>query len=509
MENTAQPNYENPILQLKGIDKAFPGVHAVDHVDLTLYENEILGISGENGAGKSTLLKMISGVYQADEGEMIYLGKKSQFKHPKASIAAGICIIYQELSYLYNLTVAENIFLGRLPLKRKFVDWKRLNSDAQSYMQKYNLDISVTRPMNSLTMAEKQLVEIIKAISTNSKIIIMDEPTSSLGIDNVAKLMDIIRQVHSEGMSFIFISHRLEELTEICHRIVVLRDGRNVAEFKKDEFDIKAIVEKMVGRSMKEFYTKQKIDIGETILKLDNISSDRLKNVSLEVQKGSIIGLYGMAGSGQTDILRTIFGMEKEWTGSIKLFGQDYHPKNPREAIARGVCYITDERSVTGLSLVHSISDNIAMPNFGGFSSKGIVSWKRIRDAAKGWMDKLKIKAPSVDTIVGSLSGGNQQKVILAKWIENNPKLILFNEPTRGIDVATKHEIFQIVQDLCKTGVSVLMITSDMLEMLSIADRIYAVCDGTITGSFSQQEATQEKLLRAAINMMEGNKNAS
>jgi ABC-type sugar transport system ATPase subunit len=499
-----QPVSRNEILKLVNIDKSFPGVHAVDHINITVYENEILGICGENGAGKSTLLKIISGVYRQDGGEIYYKGNKVVFNSPEQSIKAGISIIYQELSNLDNLTVAENVFLGRLPKKFGIVHWQGLYKAVDALMRKYDLNINPSVRMKQLSMAEKQLVEIIKAISTNSRIIIMDEPTSSLGIDNVEKLMKIVQQVHAEGTTFIFISHRLEELFIICDRIVVLRDGSVAAEFPRSEFNTHSIVTQMVGREMTQFYSKIQIKKGETVLALENISSKNLKNVKIDVQKGSIIGLYGMAGAGQDDILKTIFGLGDPWSGTIKLFGADYRPRNPAEAIAKGVVYISEDRRGTGLSLVHSICDNIAMVNLKSFSRAGFMRWKKANDVSDGWLKKLNIKAPSIRSITGNLSGGNQQKVILAKWIERNPRIILFNEPTRGIDIGVKHELFEIVQNLCKQGVAVLMISSDMLEMISIADRIYTVCNGTITACFDQKDATQEKLLRASINLMEG-----
>ncbi|WP_051004286.1 sugar ABC transporter ATP-binding protein [Treponema primitia] len=505
MENDGNSNagLGKEILRLVDIDKSFPGVHAVNKISFTLHDNEIVGICGENGAGKSTLLKMISGVYHQDSGEIYYLGERVDFRSPEQSIRAGISIIYQELSNLDNLTVAENVFLGRYPLTHGIVDWKRLNRDVKELMSRYNLDIPPTALMSSLHMAEKQLVEIVKSISTHSRVIIMDEPTSSLGIDNVAKLMDIVRRVHADGISFIFISHRLDELIEICDRIVVLRDGSSVASFEKKDFDKSALVAQMVGREMKQFYTKIDIEKGDTVLELDKVSTRTLRNVSLKVQKGSIVGLYGMAGNGQDDILRLIFGLKTVHTGTIKLFGKPYIPKNPEHAIQSGVVYISEDRRGTGLSLIHTIRDNIGMANFSTFSRYGIMNWKGLTKSAGEWMDKLKIKAPSINTVTGNLSGGNQQKVILGKWIENKPRIILFNEPTRGIDVGAKYELFQIVQELCKEGIAVLMISSDMLEMLSMADSIYTVCEGMVTACFGQKEATQEKLLRAAINLTE------
>ena len=492
------------VLKIVGFDKKFPGVHAVNHVNITLYENEILGISGENGAGKSTLLKMISGVYHADEGEMYFQGNKVQFKSPQESIAAGISIIYQELSNLDNLTVAENIYLGRLPMKHGIVDWKSLKEKAQNLLSRYHLDISPTQKMSELSMAEKQLVEIMKSISTNAHVIIMDEPTSSLGIDNVKKLFQIIRQIQAEEtVSMVFISHRLEEMQEICDRVVVLRDGSLVAEFDKKNFDVNQLVTQMVGRNMGDFYSKEIIEKGSEIFRMEHVSSDLIKDVSLTVNKGEIVGIYGMAGSGQTELFETIFGIRNKWQGQIFFEGVSIHPQNPTEAIRLHLAYISDDRKGSGLSMPQGINDNIAIASIRQFIHYGFINWKKLNSTAEHWRQSLPIKSPSIRTKVENLSGGNQQKVILAKWIETNPKLLLFNEPTRGIDVKAKHDLFTIVQSLCKKGVSVLMISSDMMEMLSMSDRIYTMYEGKITACFDRKDATQERLMKASINILE------
>ncbi|MDO4343977.1 MAG: sugar ABC transporter ATP-binding protein [Eubacteriales bacterium] len=492
------------ILKITGFDKKFPGVHAVRHIDLTLYEDEILGISGENGAGKSTLLKMISGVYHADEGEMYYLGKKAQFKSPKESIAAGISIIYQELSNLDNLSVAENIYLGRLPVSNRLIDWKKLNRDVKELMERYDLNISPTAKMSQLSMAEKQLVEIMKSISSNAKVIIMDEPTSSLGVDNVEKLFRIIRQVQrEEKLSMVFISHRLEEMEELCDRVVVLRDGSLVAEFNRENFSVNEVVAQMVGRSMSDFYTKEEIEKGDSVFAMEHVSSKDVQDISLDVRCGEIVGIYGMAGAGQTELFETIFGLRPDWSGKMMFGGKEIHPKSPEQAIKNSICYISDDRKSSGLSMPHGINDNIVMASLSKFVRRGLVNWKKVNETAEYWKRTLPIKAPSIRTKVETLSGGNQQKVILAKWIETHPKLILFNEPTRGIDVKAKHDLFQIVQELCREGVGVLMISSDMLEMLSMSDRIYTMCEGRLTACFSRENATKEKLMKASINILE------
>lgn len=492
------------VLKIIGFDKKFPGVHAVKHIDLTLFENEILGISGENGAGKSTLLKMISGVYHADEGEMFFLGQRVCYKAPQESIAAGISIIYQELSNLDNLTVAENVYLGRLPIKHGVVDWKCLYRNVEELMARYGLQISPTKKMGELSMAEKQLVEIMKSISTHSKVIIMDEPTSSLGVDNVEKLFKIIRQVRlEEKVSMVFISHRLEEVEELCDRVVVLRDGSLVAEFDRSNFDVNKLVAQMVGRNMDDFYTKEEIEKGEEIFRMEEVTSKDLTGVTLHVKQGEIVGIYGMAGAGQTEMFETIFGLRNEWSGRMYFEGREIHPKNAEEAIRNHLAYISDDRKGSGLSMPHGINDNIAMASRKQFTKRGIIDWKKLNRTAERWREELPIKSPSIRTKVENLSGGNQQKVILAKWIETAPKLLLFNEPTRGIDVKAKHDLFQIVQNLCRQGMAVLMISSDMMEMLSMSDRIYTMCDGKITACFDRETATQEKLMKASINILE------
>lgn len=492
------------ILKLVGFDKKFPGVHAVKHVNLTLYENEVLGISGENGAGKSTLLKMISGVYHADEGEMWYEGEKVSYRSPGESIAAGISIIYQELSNLDNLTVAENIFLGRLPTKHGLVDWRRLNRSVKELMERYHLDILPQKQMKELSMAEKQLVEIMKSVSTRARIIIMDEPTSSLGADNVAKLFSIIRQIRAEeNISMVFISHRLEEIEEICDRVVVLRDGQLVAEFGRENLDINQLVTQMVGRDMGDFYTKEVIEPGKEIFRVEKMTSNVLHNISINVRSGEIVGVYGMAGAGQTELFETIFGIRNKWSGRMIYEGREIHPQNAQEAIKMHIAYISDDRKESGLSMPHGINDNIAIASLGKFRKHGWIDWKKINKTAEYWRETLPIKSSNIRMKVENLSGGNQQKVILAKWIETEPRLILFNEPTRGIDVKAKHDLFQIVQDLCKKGVGVLMISSDMMEMLNMSDRIYTICEGKITACFNRESATQEKLMRASINILE------
>lgn len=491
------------ILSIRHVSKSFPGVKALDDINLDLYENEILGICGENGAGKSTLLKVFSGVYTADEGQVIFNGKERHFKSPADSIKAEMSVIHQELSYLNELSVAENIFQGRLPYRHGFVSWKLLYQQADELLQKYQIPINSRKKMRELPLAMKQLVEIVKAISIKAKIVVMDEPTSSLGLDDVKKLMEIVRQVAAEGISFIFISHRLEELFELCHRIVVIRDGKTVGEYDRKDFEQFEIVSKMVGRRVTQLYPKEEIPMGEPVLEIKNLCSDKLKDISLQVHSGEIAGLYEMAGAGQDEIMDTLFGLVKNYTGEIRLNRETLQIRNPQDAIRAGMAYVTAERKKDGLILIHSVNRNIVLASLKGIQKNGRLDYKKERTLGEQWIKALEVKTPSPDKEVGSLSGGNQQKVVLAKWLQLSPKVLLLNEPTRGVDVGAKQEIFKIVQDLCKQGMAVLMISSDMLEMMSMADHIYTVYDGRITAGFLRKEATQIKLMLAAIDKTE------
>lgn len=500
-------NQQRVILRLEHITKVFPGVKALDDVNMELYEGEILGICGENGAGKSTLLKVFSGIYKAEEGRIFYDGQERYFKGPFESICAGISIIHQELSYVNDLSVAENIFQGRLPLRYGIVNWKKLYMDAQALLDEYDIPLNAKVTMRDLPMAQKQLVEIIKAISINAKILVMDEPTSSLGPDNVKKLMNIIRQVAKKGVSFLFISHRLEELFEICGRIVVLRDGKMVGQFLKREYEELAVVSKMVGRTVTQLYPKEKIDFGDVVFETRELSSEVLNDINIVVHAGEIVGLYGMVGAGQDEIMDTIFGLERNYSGEILVDGQKMNIHSPKDAIRGHIAYVTAERKRDGLVLIHSVYNNVMLADLASLINKGFLSHKKEQETGDYWIQNLNIKTATGNAQVNSLSGGNQQKVVMAKWFQKNPKVLLLNEPTRGVDVGAKQEIFRIIQELCKQGMAVLMISSDMLEMLSMSDTIHTVYNGQITATFAQEEATQIKLMMAAINKFEEDSN--
>ncbi|MDR1506488.1 MAG: sugar ABC transporter ATP-binding protein [Treponema sp.] len=491
------------ILRVEHVSKSFPGVKALDDVSLVLHENEVLGLCGENGAGKSTLLKVFSGIYKADAGKIFFNGMETFFKTPMESIRAGINIIHQELSYLSHLTVAENVHQGRLPLRYGFINWKKLFKDTKILFEKYNIDINPALKLKDLSIAEKQIVEIMKVISRDAKIIVMDEPTSSLGMDDVKNLIKIIHALSGEGISIIFISHRLEEVIEVSDRLIVLRDGRNVADFMKDEFDDHKIISKMVGRNITQIYPKMEVPLGKSMLVFENVTNASIKNVSLEVRSGEIAGLYGMAGAGQDGIMAAAFGLGGKYSGAIYLDGKKLRLKTPVDAIKNGLGYVTAERKVDGLILNHAVRQNIALASLNKLSPRGIINYPMERFIAGRWVKELSIKTSSISTQINNLSGGNQQKVVLAKWLELSPKVLLLNEPTRGVDVGAKQEIFKFIQEMCTRGISVLMVSSDMMEMLGMADTVYTVWEGKITAKFPRKDVTEYKLMLAAINRRE------
>lgn len=491
------------IIRLVNINKQFPGVFAAKNVSFSISKSEVVGLCGENGAGKSTLMKIMSGVYQPDSGYLYYQGEKVVFKTPADSLSAGISIIHQELSYFDDLSVAENIFMNRLPICKGIIDWKQLYYQTEQLFRKYNINVNPKDIMSKLPIASKQLVEIAKAISRTANVVILDEPTSSLGLEDVDKLMRIIAQTVSEGVSFILISHRLNELIKICDRIIVMRDGEKINEFDKKEFNQHTIICNMIGHEISEQYFRENTAKGNVVLEVDSLCSDFLKNVSLRVRGGEIVGLYGMAGSGQDEIMESIFGIRCNWTGTIKIDNIPFHAKNPEVAIKNAIAYVTAERRQDGLILEDRTDNNIVLASLKSISEKGVIKYKTQKSLASKWIQNLSIKVASQSVLVGNLSGGNQQKVVIAKWLETKPKLLLLNEPMRGVDVGVKREIFQILQELCRQGVAILMISSDMMEMLDITDCIYTLSNGEITNRFTKEEATQEKLLLASIGRLE------
>lgn len=490
------------LLEMHAIYKQFPGVLAVNNVDLHVDRGEVLGLIGENGAGKSTLIKILSGVFQADKGEILIDGCKIDKYHPKDSLGLGIAVIYQELNYLNDMSVAENIFLGHLPVLKtvKKVNYKELEEKSIEIQKEVGLEyLSPSTMVSNLSMAEKQLLEIARAYSRNVKILVMDEPTSALNEKEIKILFDLINKLKSRGIGIIYISHKLEEIEEITDRVQVMRDGINTyVGLTKDTTKVD-IVKYMVGREIKDMYPISQRSYGDTVLCVKNLNTSYLHDISLHVRSGEIVGLFGLMGSGCDDIVRCIFGAQKATSIDIEVEGQHVDVKSPADAIHNGIAYVPSERKVEGLILNHTVKANATISTLKSIKKGITLNAKKEKLLVSEWVTKLNIKTPSLETEVDSLSGGNQQKVVLAKWLLTNPKILMMNEPTRGIDVGAKVEIYKLMEYFCKNKLGVLMVSSEMPEMLGIADRIIVVHDGRITAEYLKNEIDQEKLLRSAI----------
>ena len=487
---------------MRGISKRFPGVIALDNVDLTVAPGEVVALAGENGAGKSTLMKILGGIYQPDEGRVFVNGKEVEFRGVADATGHGIAFVHQELNVLDNLTVAENVFLGREPRQARFlIDRKKLNSEASQYISRLGLEVKPETPVHELSIAQQQLVEIAKALSLDARIVIMDEPTSSLTLTETARLLGVIADLRAEGVSIIYISHRLGEIKQIADRVVVLRDGKNAGTLERSEIDHDRIVKLMVGRDIDEFYDH---GTGGKTVPFAEIRSLRTRRypqapISFDVRKGEILGVAGLVGAGRSEAAQAIFGVDAAEEAKISLDGKPVNIRSARDAIRNGIYLVPEDRRTAGLIVDLPIRENITLPALSRYSSAGLVSKKRESKRAEEMCARLKVKTPSTETKAANLSGGNQQKVVLAKWLSLDPKLLIFDEPTRGIDVGAKSEIYQLMRDLAASGVAIMMISSDMEEILRESDRIAVMHEGAITGVLDRSEASEEAVMRLAV----------
>lgn len=496
-----------PILELHNISKRFPGVIALDDVSLTVDTGEIVALIGENGAGKSTLMKILGGAISRDSGTVKIDGKEVEIRSPREASALGIEFIHQELSVLDNLDVAANIFLRREPTKfgaLKLIDRKRLYAEADELLKKLGLALSSRTPLSRLSIAQQQLVEIARAISTGARIIIMDEPTSSLSLSETQTLLEIVKDLKAHHVSIIYISHRLHEVEEIADRAVVLRDGRNAGSLQRSEISRDRMVRMMVGRDLKELfkhngeseYTKQNRDWFE----VERLRTQRYPNnpISFKVARGEVLGVAGLVGSGRSEMARTIFGVDEAVEARVKLNGKSLHFASPRDAIRDGVYLVPEDRRSCGLVVEFNVRENISLPNLDSYSTAKIISSARETEAAVKAVKSINIKTPSPEMRAANLSGGNQQKVVLARWLTFSPKVIIFDEPTRGIDVGAKAEIYELIRKLAADGVSVIVISSEMEEVLGISDRIAVMHEGRITGILDRSQFSEEAVMHLA-----------
>ena len=494
----------NIALRLSDIVKTFPGVAALQDMHFELREGEIHAICGENGAGKSTLMKVVTGVHRPDSGVISLFGAEEHFSSPLDAFAKGIAIIYQETSLFEEMTVLENLFLGRELVKKAgpftILDYKSMAAKMQNILKNLRITIPVDEKIKNLGMAQKQMVEIAKALTFQSRILILDEPTASLTQEEVDALFGIIRDLRDKGVSVVYISHRLEEIFTLCDRVTVIRDGRyistrNVAETGKDQ-----LVADMVGRSMDNYYPKTEVQIGGELLSVRNLGDrDLLHDIDFYIRKGEILGFAGLAGSGRTELALSLCGFTPPLAGEITLEGKPARFSSYREAMEQGLVYVTEDRGKYGVIVNMNIKDNIVMPQLEKNARFGVINRGREYNVAEGMRDQMGIKAPDTDFLVMNLSGGNQQKVSVSKALALNPKLLILDEPTRGVDVNAKAEIHRIISNMAASGLTIMMISSELPELIGMCDRIYVMREGTIAGCFDRARFSQEEILRVAL----------
>lgn len=489
------------LIIVKNITKTFPGVKALDNVSIDVNRGEVLSLMGENGAGKSTLIKVLAGVYDMDDGEIYIEGQKVDIKSPVDSQNLGISIIYQELNLLPNMSIAENIFLARE--KRQgglFYDKKKTVEEATKLMNEVGLYCNPNKLVEELSVSQRQMVEVAKALSVNSKLIIMDEPTSSLTDRETETLFGVIDKLKRNNVSVIFVSHKLREVQKISDRVYILRDGANSGVINKGEITEDRIIQMMVGRKLENLFDKENVEITDVVLKVRNLSTKNfLKNINFDVRKGEIIGFAGLVGAGRTEVMRAVFGFDKIKTGEIYIEGNKVEIKSPKDAINYGLALVPEDRKEQGLVMEMSVRENTTLANLKQVSKLGFINIGEENKITDSYINKIRTKTPSREQKVVNLSGGNQQKVVLSKWLMTNPKILILDEPTRGIDVGAKKEIYTIMSNLAKRGVAIIMISSELPEILGMSDRIIVMHEGEIKGVLNREESSQEKILEIAL----------
>ena len=492
---------EHVLLSMQHISKSYPGVQALDDVSLRLDRGQILALAGENGAGKSTLMKILSGSVTPSGGTILLDGEEVSFSNPRQALDAGISIMYQELNYLNDLSIAENIFVGRLPqngLLNK-IDYSRLHKDCSALLERVGLHHDPFTRVRELSVAEKQLVEIAKAISRNIRILIMDEPTSALNEEETKNLFRIIRELAAQKIAIIYISHRMEEIFEISDRVMVMRDGKYVDDLPTAQTTREELIRLMVGRDIGAMFPVRNVAIGEPLMKVEHLCVKKIQDVSFCLREGEVLGIFGLMGAGRTELVESIFGVHKITGGSIEIKGKPVVIHSPEEAIRAGIAYVPSERKQDGLILSHSVKNNMTLANLRKYNRGYAIDSAAETAAARGWVDTLDIKTPGLGAAVDTLSGGNQQKVVIAKWLDTAPQILILNEPTRGVDVGAKVEIYNTLELMCKKKIGVIMISSELPEIMAIADRIIVIHEGRYMGECLKQDISQERLLSMAI----------
>ncbi|OLN26717.1 sugar ABC transporter ATP-binding protein [Desulfosporosinus metallidurans] len=488
------------LLTMEGINKSFSGVKVLEDVQFSLRQGEVHALMGENGAGKSTLMKILSGIYSKDAGSIQIHGTESMASSPKTAQALGVAIIHQELNMIPDLSILENMFLGREFKwgRTGFVNWPKMRSEAKNYLQQLGMDLNPDRRVGELSVGQQQMVEIAKALSMHAKILVLDEPTAALTKREIEKLFQLIATLKTQGVGMIYISHRMEEIFQISDRITVLRDGRYIGTRDTNVTTMDELVQMMVGREIKERFPKVETEIGEERLRVEALSQEgKLYDINLSVRAGEILGISGLMGAGRSELVKALFGVGK-YQGKIFLNGQPVTIKNPTDAIRVGMALITEDRKGEGLVPDLSVRENLALPNLRSLSRFGFISHRMEQDFVDDSIQKLKVKVHHSGQWVSSLSGGNQQKVVIGKWLATQPKVLILDEPTRGVDIGAKREIYDLMNQLVQKGVAIVMISSELPEVLGMSDRVLVMHEGRITGEFSRENATQETIMIAA-----------
>lgn len=493
-------------MRVSGVEKSFPGVKALSGIDFAVRKGTVHALCGENGAGKSTLMKIIMGLYQADKGQ-IYLDEKSvTIKNPIQAMEMGISMVAQELNYVPELSVEENLFLGRLPVNRfGKVDWRKIRRDARQFLKDENLPYEPTQKLKTLTVSDIQMLEIIKAVTNNAQVIIMDEPTSSITDREVENLFRKIEELKAQGISIIYISHKMEEVFRIADDITVLRDGAVVSTDRAEDLDLDTVIARMVGRKLDNVYPKETVPIGDKALEIKGFSQkDLFEDINFHVAKGEIVGFAGLVGAGRTETMRAIFGLDPHDSGQVFINGKEAKIKCPHDSIQQKMVMLSESRRDDGIIPVRSVMENASLASLERIIYKGYTHKAKEKQSVKESFEKMHVKTPTLDTAISTLSGGNQQKVLLARWLLCEPDIMILDEPTRGIDVGAKFEIYKLITDIVKEGKAVIMVSSELPELIGMCDRIYIMCQGKISGCINREEFSQEVIMRYATGLKNG-----
>jgi ABC-type sugar transport system ATPase subunit len=490
------------VVEMRDVCKSFPGVKALDGVHLEVKPGEVHALMGENGAGKSTLMKILNGLHQPDSGEILFRGKPEKIENPSKALSLGLAMIYQELNPINDMNVAENIFIGREPMKKGnvFIDFNKMYQNAKDLLREYGLNVSPKQKMRRLSTAQKQMIEIIKAVSLNANVIVMDEPTSSLTDEEVSVLFKTIKRLKERNVAVIYISHRLEEVFLIADTATVMRDGKYIGKEQVENLDKDKLISMMVGRELKDVYPSGSADIGGVLLEVKNLGRRGVfKNINFSVRKGEILGFYGLVGAGRSEVMRAIFRIDNPDAGEILMEGKPAKIKSPTHAIQNGMAMVTEDRKELGLVLCRSIKENITLANLDKYSNGTFVNGKLETEICEDITQKLTVKMSGLKQLAGNLSGGNQQKVVLCKWLITAPKLLILDEPTRGIDVGAKAEIYALMRRFAEEGMALIIISSELPEVMGMSDRVLVMGEGEIKGEFLKNQFTQDDLLSCAL----------